>query len=163
MFNQIADDPLRISEDERDAWIETIADLVSEAYQAALTDRSKFRRIRYIGRKIYNHRITQQAVGLMIFGNFLTSCFDAQIQPEDGSELSKRFQQMEIAFAIIFSLELASNMFLYWFWLVTLPGLLFLQVNTIVCNRCLRNAGPSGLAPTGIGMFLTASVRMNLT
>jgi hypothetical protein len=104
------------SEEERTAWIEAIGELVSVAYNSTLTSRSKFRRLRYIGRRVYQHDITLKLTSLFIFGNFLQSCADAQLQAPDGSYSQHVFQVFEILFTAVFAFELAVNMFLHWFW-----------------------------------------------
>ena len=107
------------SDEERTAWIEAIADRVLVSYNASLTNRSKFRRIRNLGRQLYRHHITQKLTSLFIFGNFLQYCADAQLQPADGSRARQLFQFFEIFFTSVFAFELTANLFLHWFWCVT--------------------------------------------
>jgi len=104
------------SDEERTAWIKEIAALILVAYNSSITNRSKFRRIRHLGRRIYRHDTTQQITSLLILGNFLQYCAEAQLQPLDGSPTKQTFQSFEIFFTAAFAFELTTNMFLYWFW-----------------------------------------------
>jgi hypothetical protein len=104
------------TETERMEWIEAIADVVRAAYNLKVTDRSRFRRVRFIGRKIYSHQLTQKLMAVVIMSNFVVNCFDSQLQATNGSKTQKLFDVLEIVFTSCFAFELSVNMFLYWFW-----------------------------------------------
>ena len=139
------------SDEERTAWIEKIAALVLLSYDSSITNRSKFRRIRNLGRKIYRHHISQKITSLLIFGNFVQYCADAQLQPPDGSLTRQTFQTFEIFFTAAFAFELTANMFLHWFWYRS-------QKSHTLCD-----CAPARGCPSGCAMVRILNVPDNIT
>lgn len=62
----------------------------------------------------YSHKYTQFFVAAVIFINFIISACEAQMLPEEGTELKDVFSAFEWLFNIIFGIELLVNIYANW-------------------------------------------------
>mmetsp|Transcript_9447 Transcript_9447/g.24480 ORF Transcript_9447/g.24480 Transcript_9447/m.24480 type:complete len:480 (+) Transcript_9447:44-1483(+) len=70
-------------------------------------------------RTAYNTDVVQIGVAVLIFGNFLISAADKQINALPGSQAAEVFYGFELFFAVVFGIELLWNMYGLWmryFW-----------------------------------------------
>ena len=65
-------------------------------------------------RKIHDHMIFQTTVAILILANFVSSMVQLQIKVD--AENVRVFNALDIAFTLIFLLELLLNMATHWFW-----------------------------------------------
>jgi len=65
-------------------------------------------------RKIHDHMIFQTTVAILILANFVSSMVQLQIKVD--AENARVFSALDIAFTLIFLLELLLNMATHWFW-----------------------------------------------
>jgi len=63
----------------------------------------------------YNYKWTQYTIAVLIFANFFANCIQKQMDPFD-RVYPDEFAIIEDAFNIIFTLELAINMYAHWCW-----------------------------------------------
>ena len=64
-------------------------------------------------RKIYDHKIFQTSVAMLILANFISSMVQLQIPRKERNE--RVFDALDIAFTVLFLLELLFNMATHWF------------------------------------------------
>jgi hypothetical protein len=65
-------------------------------------------------RKVFDHKIFQSSMAILILANFVSSMLQLQI-PLDEYGLSV-FETLDVVFTIVFLLELILNMATHWFW-----------------------------------------------
>eukprot|EP00301_Raphidiophrys_heterophryoidea_P001864 c10881_g1_i1.p1 GENE.c10881_g1_i1~~c10881_g1_i1.p1 ORF type:complete len:446 (-),score=82.53 c10881_g1_i1:255-1592(-) len=66
-------------------------------------------------RRYYESSFTQAGAAVLIFSNFIVSAARAQVSANMSHATSKRFDSLEVFFAIIFTVELVWNMYGFWF------------------------------------------------
>ena len=92
--------------------------LSAAARQASLAARNAqgYRRARQVMRDAYEHDYAQMAVALLIFSSFLFNVLEVQLDPaQEDAELTQVFNDADVAFTILFTVELAINMAVHWF------------------------------------------------
>ena len=131
---------------------------VEEASRLHSADISKHRkrrlghRLRSEIRTVYEHIYFQAFIAVMIMGNFFCSMIELQIPVTE--EQKKLFAIMDVAFTVIFLIELVMNMVCNWFWkfwtsafnvfdfvivcITTISLLPFLDMRVISTLRLLR-------------------------
>ena len=65
-------------------------------------------------RKVFDHKIFQSSMAILILANFVSSMIQLQIHLDDHD--SRVFDILDVVFTILFLLELILNMAAHWFW-----------------------------------------------
>eukprot|EP00960_Hanusia_phi_P000654 16901-Hanusia_phi.AAC.3 len=73
--------------------------------------RGHLKRVRDKAKEIYDSTMVQSGIAILILISFSMDLAQAQILPEEGSSEAKMFYQIDVAFATIFTVELAVNLF----------------------------------------------------
>ena len=110
---------LRVStETECREWVDTLLPAVRRAQRLAERTAmgSGLARMRALAKQTYQTAFSQTFFALIIIASFGASIVEAELQPAPASEAGLVFSGLELTFAIIFSLELAFNMFGSWMW-----------------------------------------------
>lgn len=71
--------------------------------------------------KFYNSTEVQVGVALLIGANFLTNVVEKEFDPQ-GDKHPEVFDAFELAYNILFTIELAINMYAHWFWTFWISG-----------------------------------------
>ena len=66
-------------------------------------------------REVYTRKAVQYGVAALIFGNFVMSAADKQLNAPPGSDVVLLFGKLEIFFAVAFGVELVINMYAHFF------------------------------------------------
>jgi hypothetical protein len=66
--------------------------------------------------KFYESWITKSIITLLIIASFIVAATEAQMLPPKGSATAQIFERFEIAFTVVFALELLVNMAGHWSW-----------------------------------------------
>lgn len=67
-------------------------------------------------KEIYNSMVIQIVVAFLILANFTFSAVEAQILPQDGSNIAGIFEIVDMIFTVLFTIELAFNFYGHFFW-----------------------------------------------
>lgn len=93
----------------------------------------------------YNSTSVQVGVAVVIGANFLTNIVEKEIDPT-GDNHSDTFEVFELAYNILFTIELIINMYAHWFWLFWMSGWNIFDV--IVVSIGIINTVDLGLPPS---------------
>ena len=101
----------------RTTWINLLNERVSQA-QKDVQMRNKFVAYQKNSRRIFQATATRWLFALCILSSFVCDALEMQYLPfgRGNTSLGKTFFILELIFTIIFTLELAWNMFTFWFW-----------------------------------------------
>lgn len=97
--------------DAKERWVETVSRVLELYHDTEIVQASAFTKVRRKVRWFYVGDRCQIFVACLIMGNFLTNIFEAQFAAEPGSSTASIFDNIDIAFTIIFTIELCINMF----------------------------------------------------
>ena len=64
---------------------------------------------------VYNSLGAQSIIALLIIANFVCNCVEAELNPAAGTDLEMAFSKADVAFTIVFAVDLAVNLFAHWF------------------------------------------------
>jgi hypothetical protein len=64
---------------------------------------------------VYNSLGAQSIIALLIIANFVCNCVEAELNPGVGTDLERAFSKADVAFTIVFAVDLAVNLFAHWF------------------------------------------------
>jgi hypothetical protein len=67
-------------------------------------------------RNFYVSAPFQNLVAVLISVNFIINAAQSELQPEIGSNLDRIFGYIDMAFTIVFAVELGINLIAHWFW-----------------------------------------------
>ena len=90
-------------------WIEGVQAAIE--YHQTLPELTHWQMLRKNVEMSYHSDTFQVGVALMIFLNFIVQAVEAQVLPESGTSTNGLFKSLEIAFLVIFCIELGINMF----------------------------------------------------
>ena len=97
-------------------WYSTLARVLSSWAGKPVVKVSTFSRIRRSVRWFYLGDRCQIFVAALILSNFVTNIFDKHFMPEPGSSTEAIFTDVDTVFTIVFTVELATNMFATLVW-----------------------------------------------
>ena len=75
---------------------------------------STYQRAQRLCGEFYGSTLLQSIVAVLIVANMLVQIVDVEIHPDPESELSANLESMDMMFTIVFTVELAMNMFANW-------------------------------------------------
>jgi len=87
---------------------------VDENAQQAQLKMTTYLRAQTVCREMYSSTFMQGAVAVLIVANFVIRIVDVEVQPAQDTDFAKHLEQLDLAFTIVFALELAMNMFANW-------------------------------------------------
>jgi hypothetical protein len=102
--------------DARDKWMTCIEQAQNRALERQNAAEDPIRRWQRQARNFYGSSTTQVLIGLVIMASYIASILNSQFLPTPGSAEDSFFKHLEIAFTVIFALELGLNAFGYWMW-----------------------------------------------
>ena len=70
----------------------------------------------YIVRTFYQCNMVQSAVAVLILSNFIINLLQSEMVPAKGSRGERVFEGIDLVFTVLFTIELAFNLFGNWFW-----------------------------------------------
>ena len=132
------------TEGDCEEWTEYLS---AAARQASLAARHAqgYRRARQVMRDTYEHDYAQMAVALLIFSSFLFNVLEVQLDPaQEDAELTQVFNDADLAFTILFTVELAINMAVHWFrdfWKLSWNVFDFVIVGVSLVSLFAKNMG----------------------
>eukprot|EP00961_Rhodomonas_salina_P080510 1083277-Rhodomonas_salina.1 len=97
-------------------WVADIQKLSKEASAKRMLEElpGSLDRARMLATIFYMSDYTQMFIASLIILNFILNAASSEILPEDGTHLAMIFEDVEIAFTAIFTLELIINLFVNW-------------------------------------------------
>lgn len=99
------------SPDSKEKWAETVRRVMIEYDDVEPSVISRLQKVRRKVRWVYVGDRSQVFVAALIMGNFTMNIFEAQLTTEPGTPLANTFEKIDLAFTIVFTMELAVNMF----------------------------------------------------
>mmetsp|Transcript_21259 Transcript_21259/g.48808 ORF Transcript_21259/g.48808 Transcript_21259/m.48808 type:complete len:579 (-) Transcript_21259:171-1907(-) len=96
-----------------EAWVADLKHTVKEAIRVQ-ADQTLFREWQQYVRNIYTSTPCQVLVAILIFGNFAANATQFQLVPKEGSSEETLFFIIDLIFSVLFTLELAVNLFAHW-------------------------------------------------
>lgn len=103
------------TEEARDDWVRTLEAARDAAIQEknAQEDPGIVVKLQIKTREIYQGNVCQYVIGLVIFSSYITSIVNSQF-PERGQEAERGLAALEVLYTVIFTVELAANLFGSW-------------------------------------------------
>lgn len=104
------------TEAEAEAWCKDLKHWIKVATdQADRQSRSRFVKIRDRLRNVYESAYFQAIMAAVITGNFIVNVIGAELLPEPGSTNFHLFEDLDLAFTLVFAAELLLNVFVNWY------------------------------------------------
>ena len=104
------------SAQECNAWIEDIQSAHRAAREAVVRQLSSSVRIKRSVALFYDHPATQASIGLLLLINFLISVVQLEMESAQDHDNERTFAAINHVFTVIYTCELAVNMYCHWFW-----------------------------------------------
>jgi len=102
------------SERENESWIRKIGDHSRAAHKEHLL-RHRVSLVQHAGRKFMQSGPVQMFLSTAILASFVTIIVETQLQPAKEDTASAVFMILDTVYLVLFTIELAMNMFCYWF------------------------------------------------
>jgi len=144
------------SQQDKDEWMKAIAEAIAEAQeervrQMQLTARRLFK---LKLRKAYDSECCQSLIAVFLVTNFVINVYDSETQHENGTQGRQILDLLESVFGLIYTVELAVNMYTHWFWQFFSNGwcvfdfivVMMNVVEAIVAAVAASNSGTGGLS-----------------
>uniref|UniRef100_A0A6U5BNI5 EF-hand domain-containing protein n=1 Tax=Hemiselmis andersenii TaxID=464988 RepID=A0A6U5BNI5_HEMAN len=123
-------------------------DLQMQSIAAIEHKNSKIRKYRRIIRHLYAGGYVQLVIATMIIMNFLMLCAESQLQPDDGDQIYKNIQALDLTFTVIFTVELFVNAVIHWFYPFINNGWNVLDIIVITIAWIAKAGNIAQLEPT---------------
>lgn len=104
------------SADECSSWIEGIQNAHQTAREEKERELGLSLRLKRSVARFYDHPMTQAGIGLLLLINFFISVIQLEMMSAQEHDNERVFAAINHAFTVIYTCELAVNMYCHWFW-----------------------------------------------
>ena len=103
------------TDDDVNLWVEQVSQAVKQIHKKTQSQTTLAKRTQDFAYTIYHSNGMQTCVAVLIFLNFVANVAQAEMQPEEASDIDTLFSVLDVVFNVIFAAELVINLVAHWF------------------------------------------------